>query len=239
MKLSFRLGGVIGLAGALAVTLSVPAAAAPAALHTKNNAGYTANSATGITSFTGTLGVPTITCPATGSTFISAAVNLGGDSSGSMVFTWDTTCSNGTLFGLDAAAFFCLSSTGGICEPEAHVAAAPGDVLNFSLSENTATTTSTVSVVNSTEKQSSSASAHVLLSESVINAETDISGSKPGNVTPIPSFTPIKFGNLKFNGAILSSFSPLKFEMYDGTTLQVATSAISSTGTFTTTFKHV
>jgi hypothetical protein len=239
MRLSFRLAGVIGLAGALAMMLSAPAAATSAVVHTKNSAGYSATSPTGITSFTGTLNVPTITCPATGSLFMSVSVNLGGDSSGSIVFTLDGNCSSGSLFGLDAAAFFCLSSTGGICEPEAHVAAAAGDVLNFSLSEHTSTSTSTVTVINPTEKQSSSASAHTLLSEPSINAQTDISGSKPGNVTPIPSFTPIKFSNLKFNGEILSSFSPIKFEMYDGTTLQVATSSISSTGTFTNTFKHV
>ena len=57
--------------------------------------------------------------------------------------------------------------------------------------------------------------------------------------TPIPSFTPVKFTSLKFNGAILSSFKPVKIEMFDGATLQVATSSISSTGSFSNTFKHV
>jgi hypothetical protein len=237
--MSCRLVGVIGLAGALAMMLSAPAAAASAVVHTKNNAGYSATSSTGITSFTGSLNVPTITCPATGSPFMSASVNLAGASSGPIVFTLDADCSSGSLFLLYAAAFFCLSSTGGICEPEAQVNAAAGDVLNFSLREDTKTSTSTVEVINPTEKQSSSASAHTLLSEPSITAQTFIGGSKPGNVTPIPSFTPIKFSDLKFNGAILSSFSPTKFEMYDGTTLQVATSSISSAGTFTNTFKHV
>ena len=170
---------------------------------------------------------------------MSASVNLAGAPSGFIVFTLDAQCSSGSLFLLSATAFFCFSSTGGICEPEAQVNAAAGDVLNFSLSEDTKTSTSTVEVINSTEKQSSSASAHTLLSEPSITAQTSISGSKPGNVTPIPSFTPIKFSDLKFNGAILSSFSPFKYEMYDGTTLQVATSSISSAGTFTNTFKHV
>ena len=127
----------------------------------------------------------------------------------------------------------------GICEPEAQVNAKPGDSLTFSLSENTATSTTTITAINSTEKQTASASAHILLKESVINAETGIFGSKPGSVTPIPKFTPITLANLKFNGAILSSFHPTEFEMYDGSTLQVATSAISSTGSFTNTFKHV
>jgi hypothetical protein len=239
MRPSFRFVGVIGLAGALATMLSAPAAATSVVVHTKNSAGYSATSSTGITRFTGSLNVPTITCPATGSPFMSAFVSLGGASSGSIRFTLDVNCSSGSLFLSDAAAFFCLGSTGGICEPEAQVSAAAGDVLNFSLSEDTKTSTSTVEVINSTEKQTSSASAHTLLSEPSIGAETFIAGSKPGNVTPIPSFTPIKFSDLKFNGAILSSFSPTKIEMYDGTTLQVATSSISSAGTFTNTFKHV
>ena len=97
-----------------------------------------------------------------------------------------------------------------------------------------------IKITNSAEKQTASASAHSLLSEPDINATTGFCCSNAqGNVTPIPSFTPIKFSNLKFNGRILSSFHPSSWDMYDGKILQVATSSISSSGTFTNTFKHV
>jgi len=239
MKLGFRLLGVIGAAGLFTMLVSAPAIAAQAPIHTANSAGYQGNSSAGITKFTGSVNVPTITCPTTGSPFMDATISLGGSSSGSLNFMWNASCTNGSLSLEGAAAIMCLGSAGGICEPEAQVNAAAGDSLTFSLRENTATSTTTITVINSTEQQTASASAHILLKESVVNAETDISGTKPGSVTPIPKFTPITFGNLKINGAILSSLHPIEFEMYDGTTLQVATSSISSTGTFTNTFKHV
>src|SRR5215472_16529285 len=99
MRPSFRLVGVTGVAGALAMMLSAPAAAAPVAVHTKDFAGYSATSSTGITSFTGSLKVPTITCPATGSQSLSALIGLTGASSGGFIsFTLTAQCNGGSLF---------------------------------------------------------------------------------------------------------------------------------------------
>jgi hypothetical protein len=99
--------------------------------------------------------------------------------------------------------------------------------------------TSTVTLSNVTAKESASATVTATPSYTSIDAETSIFNGFGGNVTPIPSFTPVKYGNLKFGGSLLSSFSPTKTEMYDGSVLQVATSAISTTGGFSTIFKHI
>jgi hypothetical protein len=52
-------------------------------------------------------------------------------------------------------------------------------------------------------------------------------------------FTSVKYSQLKFDGAFLSTMSPTKYNMYDGSVLQVSTAAISAGGTFSTVFKHV
>jgi len=234
VKWKFRLVGVVGVAGTVTLMLSVPAAAA---VHSKDFAGYIATSATGITSFTGTLSLPTVTCPATGSPSVEPQIFLSGDSLYSIDFTWFAGCSNGSLSLIAAEADFCPNA-GSFCSPIGAINAAPGDSLQFAMSESTKTSTTTLKLTDSTKKQTASASVHALLSETSIQAGT-LFCCGTGNITPIPSFTPIKFGNLKFNGAILSSFSPIRYEMYDGTTLQAATSSISATGAFTNTFKHV
>ena len=236
VKWNSRLVGVVGLAGAVTMMLSAPAAAAPAVVHSKDFAGYKATSSTGITGFTGTLNLPSVTCPATGSPSLEPQIFLSGDSLYSIDFSEFLGCSNGSPSLIAAEADFCPNA-GSSCSPIGGVEPAPGDSLQFAMSENTKTSTTTLKLTDSTKKQTASASVHALLSETGIQAGTSFCCGT-GNITPIPSFTPIKFGNLKFNGAILSSFSSTSYEMYDGTTLQAATSSISSTGTFTNTFKH-
>jgi hypothetical protein len=49
----------------------------------------------------------------------------------------------------------------------------------------------------------------------------------------------VTYAQLKFNGALLSSMSPTESNLYDGSVLQVATSAITSTGSFSTKFVHI
>lgn len=239
MKLNFRLASVIGLASVLTMMLSNPAAATTSVTHSNNFAGYSSTSSIAVTSFTGSLSVPSITCPATGSPHVSATLNLNGDPAYDLIFGWQAQCTNGSLILDGVSAIFCPTA-GQFCNPSAGVSAAPGDSIQLSMSENRKTSTTTVKLTNSTQKQTASASVRSLLSEPSIGAGTGIcSATCQGNTTPIPSFNPIKFGNLKFNGLTLSSFSPTRIEMFDGTTLQVATSSVSSTGTFTTTFKHV
>jgi hypothetical protein len=96
-----------------------------------------------------------------------------------------------------------------------------------------------VNVTDTTTKVSASASATVTASLTDIVAKTLFQNGHTGNISPIPSFTKIQYRRLLFNGAILSTLNPTEYEMYDGTTLQVATTPVGAGGTFTTAFKHV
>jgi len=107
--------------------------------------------------------------------------------------------------------------------------------------ESAGTGYTTLTVTNVTQQQIGSAAIHQLPSFTSVQVGTTFccSSGTSQNITPIPSFTAVKFSALKFDGALLSALSPAESEMYDHTVLQVATSAISSTGGFTNTFKHV
>lgn len=201
-------------------------------------AGYNATATTPFTSFSGSLTAPTtVTCPATAQLDMNMAVTLG-SASATAYFSTDFDCSNGSLaFGDAYAAISCGSVT---C-PQGNVSFKPGDVLHFKLVESTSTGYTTLTITNATQQQIASAAIHQLPSFTSVQAGTTFccaTGTSP-NITPIPSFTAVKFSALKFDGALLSALSPSESEMYDGTVRQVATSAISSTGGFTNTFKHV
>jgi hypothetical protein len=76
-----------------------------------------------------------------------------------------------------------------------------------------------------------------------VSVETSFCEESPvstcSNVSPIPTFTAVKYANFKFNGAFLPAFSPTKYNLYNGSVLQVSTTSISSTsGSFSTVFKH-
>ncbi len=57
--------------------------------------------------------------------------------------------------------------------------------------------------------------------------------------SPIPSFTPVTFGKLRFDGATLASLSPIAYEMVYANTLEAVMEPISSAGTFKAFFKNV
>lgn len=231
------------IGGAAAMCLAVLAMSGSAfglsntVVKTTNDAGYSAIDPSAITSFSGTISVPTITCPSTGDVYISAGVGLSGGSE-VIPLAWSAFCYAGTLSFNDAEAGFCPESTG-ICDPFGTTAIAAGDSIKFSMKENEKTDMTTVTVDNVTEGQKGSATLASSPSFTEISAETSITDSSSGSVTPIPSFTTINYGSLKFNGMLLSSLSPTEYKMYDGSTLQVSTSAINSKGSFSTTFKHV
>ncbi len=223
---------------AVAATMLVPIAfavpvSAATTVHSPTQAGYTATSAMPITSFRGSLTVPTITCPSVGSIAMAAQITFVSPGVATTPgLSWSAFCSNGSVRYNVAQAD--LGTAAGI------VVIAPGDVVKFALSA-TATTLS-VSVTNTRTLQRASASGPAGLPLTGIQATTQVEDfSHPGsNVSPIPSFAPaIKFAALTVNGAPLGSLTPTKYAMYNGTTLQITTSSISANGTFSTTFVHV
>ncbi len=108
----------------------------------------------------------------------------------------------------DAFADFCPTA-GETCGPSAATNIAAGDLLKLSMTTNTAKSTTTVSISNVTEHQSASATIGAVVSLTFISAVTTFSNAGgTGNVTPIPTFTTVAFGALKFNGALLSTLAP-------------------------------
>lgn len=224
------------LAGASVMLFAGPASAS--ITKSPSFAGYKATAATPFTSFSGSLTAPaTVTCPATAQVDMNMGVTLG-SASGTAYFSTDLFCSNGSVVSGEAYAAACFPAAG-TC-PQGYVLFKPGDVVRFKLVESASTGYTTLTVTNATQQQIGSAAVHQLPSFTSVQVGTQFccSSGTSQNVTPIPSFTAVKFSELKFGGALLSALSPGKSEMYDGSVLQMATSAISSTGGFANTFKH-
>jgi hypothetical protein len=237
MKAVVRFGVTAISTVALVGGLATPALAASRSFLKSSFAGYAATAATGFTTFEGTLTVPTVTCAASPNSELSPIVGVtdtsNGDSANASFFI---SCSGGNV---DYSNSSVDVSAGGSHNSSAATDITPGDVLKFLGRENAKGTTYTMTITDTTTGFSASASAPMSPSFTAINAATYaycFSGCTGGSgaQAPIPSFTPITYGHLTFGGARLGTLSPTGYEMYDGTSLQVSTSKISSVGTFTT-----
>jgi hypothetical protein len=239
------------VAGALSCLLGL--AAAPAAspstslvVHNTNFAGYAlpGPAASPITTFSGAIKMPTVTCPSTsgGGTF-SATVQIYDFSGNIAAFTVAGQCVP-TAPGFPpqdlSASVQMISTSSPSLEAGASVGVAPGQTVHATITENAPTGFTSLSITNSTTRASGSASTPLVPSMTGVQAGLTLNGTVPGtSFTPIPSFTAFSFIGLKFNGATLATLSPTEYQMYDGSTLQVATSAIGAGGSFNTIFKHV
>lgn len=240
MRKSFTAGGVLAAAAAALTLVGFAAPAAAATIHSENIAGYVAFQKAAITAATGTINVPTVTCPGTGTVYINGGVTLTDQRKSAKYVVqmgWDISCTAGTVSYENGGVGFC-PATGGYCPTYAYFPIAPGNSIQVSMSQDTATNTTTLTADNVTKHQTASCSMKLSLLITETFVRTYTYGSSAGNVTPIPSFTGIHYGGFKLNGALLSTLSPTKYEMYDGATLQVSTTAISSNGTFSTLFEH-
>jgi hypothetical protein len=201
-------------------------------------AGYVVGVVSPITSFAGSLTVPSsVGCPSTtgspGPDMISYVVLLGNTAQVSM--GWEIDCSSGAPDYVDG---FARLSVFNSSSSEATVQIRGGDSLRFDFVENVSGDTATTTVTDKTTGFSSTATGPMSGTLTAINALTWFPSDGPGPVTPIPSFNPIRFAKLTFNGDLITSLDNTRLKMYDGSTLQVTTSQISTSGTFYTTFKH-
>ncbi len=229
-------GFVSLIATALFSAPAVGATAGPLVVRSPNVAGYNATDPSPVTSFSGTLSVPALTCPATGNLQMLAQVSLVDPATADQAdFQWSIACISGTALYSSATAYVGTYATG---FGQAAIAAVAGDTLKLAMSEDSVKGTVTVKITDTSNRQTASAKVPLQASLTALSAQIDFP-TGTANVTPIPTFTNVRFGDLKYNGAILSSLSPTNTEMYDGTTLQVSTSPISAAGTFSTVFKHV
>jgi hypothetical protein len=243
------IGARIVVAGALSLLLGaaatpVASAANPLVVQNPNFAGYSATAPSAITTFSGAIKVPTVTCPSTGggsSFFATAEI---GDSSGIFVnFTVGGQCLpvNGGAPTIAPASIELSSNYSPSFDTGASVGVAAGQTVRATITEHAATGFTSLTISNPTTKASGSASTPLLPSFKDVQAglQQDAFSGPGTSFTPIPSFTMFSFIGLKYNGATLATLSPTQSEMYDGSTLQVATSAISAAGTFNAIFKHV
>ena len=218
--------GAVGVGQAAAVGLST--------VHSTSFAGYQAYDPTPITTFSGTLTMPTFTCPPTGSFNFSAEVSLNSPAGQDGGMNWNTSCYNGTSQG-SSASVYVLDAAAQLVGAE--VGIAPGQSVQAAITPNTLTGRTTVTIKNLTTSANAKGSTPNLVSfNGVFAALSD--GNYSGTGMAIPSFTKATFGKLLFNGATLATLSPTRYDLYDGTTLQVATTPISASGTFSTVFKH-
>ena len=245
-----RIGRVtagLGL-GAGALVLSVTPAGATATttgiVHTGNFAGYTASTPAGTTSVTTRMRVPTLSnCPATGSVTILPNLNWG-DTSGDSAFGIAVeSCNNGTVTSAIVEAGVQTGTTPTITT----LPASAGDAVSVSISYSASTGRITVHVTDTTKATKTSASKIWASAPQALAVGTSVSGSAGAPpYSPLPSFQTLSFSGVEAHGAAgtaptaLAAMAPARFEIYDGTTLQVATTAINSTtGTsFSTHFHH-
>lgn len=223
---------------ALCVVLATPstagASASPARVITSTvDAGYSAFPTKAVTTFTGSVSVPTVTCPPSGSVTVEpfVAVHTSGNY---LLYEDQVNCASGkaTSGGFFASIY---PSSGGYDIAAANLADVPGAVVKFTLKV-AASGKATMTISDAKSKTSASASAPITGGITNVSAETAVFGS----VTPtvVPKFTTITFGAMQIDGKSLGTLAPAKYEIYDGSTLQVSTSTFSKTGTFTNHFVH-
>jgi len=225
--------GMCCLVGALGVG---PASASSlSTVHSTSFAGYQASLVTPVTTISGTLTVPALTCPATGQVNLSAQVSAFSPSGQDAGFDWYAYCSNGVAYYNGASVY---TNNGGSTLVGANVGIAPGQTIKAAINQNTVTGKTTVTIKNLTTLANASGSTPNLLSFVGVSAGLFDQNTSGVGMT-IPSFSKVTFGKLLFNGAPFSTLSSTRSDLYNGSTLQVATTPISSTGTFSTVFKHV
>jgi hypothetical protein len=200
-------------------------------VHSTSFAGYGASLAGTVTTFSGTMSVPTVTCPATGNTTLEPEVTL--DTAGQFIAFFDSiNCSGGV-----ASPAFVFASvfpiTGGYDTASATLSPAAGDTVRMQLT--IAKGKVTVKISDAKGGTSGSATAPVTGTLTSIDAGTSVYGNTP-NV--VPTFTTISFGSLKLGAAALSTLSPTEYAIYNGSTRQVSTSTITAGGSFHNTFVH-
>jgi hypothetical protein len=216
--------------------VAAPAASALGMFVVKSTsfAGYAAATQSGITTFSGTITIPALTCPSTGSVDANAYVYLLNRTSGAgAVAQVLASCANGSATYRGAYVEVESSSSPTAVWAAVSTADAPGQIIRFAITVHASAVTA--SVKNLTTGTSGSLNFPVMTSPSY----TSITAGTAFSSSPIPSFTKVVFGAPKFNGVSLAFLSPTTYDMYDGSTLQVAPNAISTTGTFATIFSHV
>lgn len=240
MRLPAKLG-IIATVVASAVAVSASPAYASVSQQ-RNEAGYTGTSPSAVTKAGGTMNVPTVNCAGT------TADNPAMDPS---VLLIDPTslitaqlsllisCSGGSAVYAGAEGFVFGGSTQFL--NVGPVGISPGDNVSFSFVQRWGTDVIKIADVTSHTKakgQVSPATPPSFTNVVAASLFSCFSGCTPGgNVAPIPSFTDIAFGSWTFNRTTLTGLNSLsESEMFNGSDLQVSTSGIDASGSFSNGF---
>lgn len=222
---------------------SQPRQTSAAALASPDFAGYRVTLPVGpnVTSLTGWLSVPDVTCPSSGSPIMTPEVEFQGPTGPVYSLSWTDECPNSLR---PITLGFGSKTTGSALTTFSY----DPKRVHFSVSSHPRTDTTTLRLYPTGGVTSNVESMATVLAGTIPGAINAISAgvtftspeSTDGNVSPIPSFSPITFGALRFNGnERLSRFHPTRYAMYDGDVLQASAGPInSSSGSFQVTFEH-
>lgn len=202
-----------------------------------DSAGYSATYSAGLGNFSGSLTVPTVTCPSGVDDSMYADIDLLNASGQTASAGWLLQCNGGSLEYINS--FIEVENT--IHDSTGDTDISAGDVINFNGVENTTAGTYTLTLTDKTTGWSTTSAEPIAPSFTSLNAGLYFnctSGCSGNGVSPIPTFTTVPFNKLTFNNTSLASFSPTKFQLYNGSTLQVSVGAVAKSGTFTDTFVH-
>jgi hypothetical protein len=207
-------------------------------------AGYEATDRAAITTFTGTVSAATLRCPARGPRNINAEVQLfdGPSSSDEAFFGWNAFCDNGKVVWSKGEATVEKYQGGGkFAQAQAAISATAGQTLSFTMTVSAAGMSGSVKNLASGASRTMSMPMAKEPSFKAIRVEMEFANpsSLKKGPSPIPSFTPVTFGKLRFDGATLASLSPIAYEMVYANTLEAVMGPISSAGTFKAFFKNV
>jgi hypothetical protein len=220
-----------GLCGVLAAPSLAAASVPRAVVKSTTFAGYDAGVTGTVSTFSGLVSIPTVTCPATGSVTLQPGVLI--HTSGNFFrFEESVDCAAGTA---PPPAFFAsiYLATGGDDIAAASFAVSAGDVVKMLL--NITSGKATMTIIDAKAKERALASAPVTGTLTSVQVGTSVNGSTP---TVVPRFTTISFIAVKVGTASLATLSVDKYEIYKGNELQVATSKRSTKGTFKNNFVH-
>jgi hypothetical protein len=217
---------------AMLATPTVAVASVPrAVVKSTTFAGYIAGVSGTVSTFSGLMSIPSVTCPATGSVTLQPQVAI--HTSGNyLLFEDSTDCSGGkaTPAGFFASIYL---ATGGFDIASANLAVSAGDVVRMML--NITSGKATMAIIDGKAKTRALATAPVTGSVTNVQAGTAVNGSTP---TVVPHFSTISFIALTVGTASLATLGAARYEIFKGATLQASTSKRSIKGTFKNNFVH-
>jgi hypothetical protein len=199
-----------------------PPSSAP--VHSDSYDGYVATSK-GFESFTGSMNVPRVTCPKTGSAGVESAVTFETTAGDSLSYEWSASCNSGTA-DYQATDVAIHTSSG---YAEGSTTDGVGDNLAMSM-------TYAKSGLLTARMKDLHSGLTATAEDSVTGTLTSIYAYVTYTYNSLPRFTKAQFNDLKFGSELFGSLTNTQYDLYSGTTELASSSSVSSTGSFSDTW---